>query len=525
MTAVPLWKILSTKCCVALLAMGGLMATGCDDREQATGVTPEEQPVGVAPIEGDVVDRPMMAMQQTREGDMTRSTLAFPTGNRETSAILLEKVAPEQVRVGQPYEYKIIVTNLTKQPVGGVMISETLPKGFEFERASIEAQMQNGQNQWSIGELGAGESRTIDVAMMPGQVGQASACLAVSYQPSLCVPIAVVQPNLTLIKQKVKLEAAAEDYVYLCDQIAYRYVVANTGSGVAKNVVVTEQFPEGLTTADGQTSFTQTIGDMAAGAEKDFAIQLQAARSGEFTSRAIAKSATDTAYSSRVTSVVQEPKLAIDVQAPEWQYLGEPINFTVAVTNVGEVPTRKTLVKLQGPGFTDENNTREIGVLAPGQTERLNVTLAAAGEADVKLVAGATSLCAKAVTDQAVSQIRRLAALRLEMIDNVDPVRVGENTVYTVQVKNQGSAPATNVALTAQLPKNFEFVTASGDTKIAAEGQNLKFGVIESLAPGAIATWQLEVKAQEKGDTRFEVQMNSDYLNSPVPELEPTRIY
>src|SRR3712207_7887219 len=43
----------------------------------------------------------------------SQSTLAFPTGDRATSIVLLEATGPEQVRLGQPYNYNLRVTNLT----------------------------------------------------------------------------------------------------------------------------------------------------------------------------------------------------------------------------------------------------------------------------------------------------------------------------------------------------------------------------------------------------------------------------
>src|SRR5690242_7491102 len=51
-------------------------------------------------------------------------TMAFPTGDRTSSVLLLEKIQPQEVRVNQPYSYQLRVTNLTNQTLNGVTINE-----------------------------------------------------------------------------------------------------------------------------------------------------------------------------------------------------------------------------------------------------------------------------------------------------------------------------------------------------------------------------------------------------------------
>src|SRR5690242_10528687 len=55
-------------------------------------------------------------------GDNYQYTLAYPTGDRRTSVLLLEATGPGQVRVGQQYNYTVRVTNLTDTPLHDVAI-------------------------------------------------------------------------------------------------------------------------------------------------------------------------------------------------------------------------------------------------------------------------------------------------------------------------------------------------------------------------------------------------------------------
>ncbi len=503
---------------VFVAAAAAATIAGCDNEDEVR-VTPDA-PVRTIADEPAANQGDANAAQQTKEGDQTRHSLAFPSGEKASSVILLEKIAPQQVRVGQPYQYQIKVTNLTDAALNGVTVSETLGKGFEFDASQPTTRPSDGggQPEWAIGELGPKESKTIRATVVAREVGKASTCLAVSYQPTLCTPVEVVNPQLTLTKQ-------GPERIHLCDKITYKYVVTNSGTGTAKNVTVEETLPDGLTTADGKTTLALQAGDLPAGGSKDFAVELKAAKTGEYTSHAIAKSATDQAQSSRLTTRVQEPLLDVQANGPEWRYVGQPVSYTVTVTNNGDAVAREAVLKLDGPGLAEDARTRQLGQIEPGQSRTINVTVDGRGKEPVKLVAEAASVCAAAQAATASTAVRTMPALLLETVDNTDPVRIGDNTIYTILVKNQGSAPAKNVTVSAELPAELKYVEGSGQTEVKASGQSITLAPIESLAPGEIATWWVEAKAEKAADTRFRVELKSDYLDQPVPEVEPTRLH
>jgi uncharacterized repeat protein (TIGR01451 family) len=54
------------------------------------------------------------------------------------------------------------------------------------------------------------------------------------------------------------------------------------------------------------------------------------------------------------------------------------------------------------------------------------------------------------------------ANLKITKSDNPDPVRAGGNLTYTIGVENLGPSPATGVTVFDNLPKNVDFVSASG---------------------------------------------------------------
>ncbi len=70
-----------------------------------------------------------------------------------------------------------------------------------------------------------------------------------------------------------------------------------------------------------------------------------------------------------------------------------------------------------------------------------------------------------------------------------------------------------------------KFVSASGETETSAVDGTISFQPLDSLAPGARATWKVVVRAVDAGDVRFRVTMDSDQLTRNVEETEATNFY
>ena len=76
-------------------------------------------------------------------------------------------------------------------------------------------------------------------------------------------------------------------------------------------------------------------------------------------------------------------------------------------------------------------------------------------------------------SDEACTEWKGYPALLIEVIDTEDPLLVGEETTYVIQITNQGTAADTNVALEVQLPAGLSLVSAAGDTQGTIAGNNV----------------------------------------------------
>src|SRR5215212_685782 len=93
------------------------------------------------------------AREESAEG--SKSVLAYPTGNRATSAILVERISPNEVRMGEPYAYQIKVTNLMNSPLSGVVVRERLPGDFSISRAEPQGRTDGDVRAFELGEIPA----------------------------------------------------------------------------------------------------------------------------------------------------------------------------------------------------------------------------------------------------------------------------------------------------------------------------------------------------------------------------------
>ena len=96
---------------------------------------------------------------------MVRGSLAFPTGDPKTSAIVLEKAVPAEVVSGKPYSYELTVKNVSSTKLDNVIVTETVPAGLKLSDKLDGAALSIDEDRatMKLGSLEPGESRTLNV--------------------------------------------------------------------------------------------------------------------------------------------------------------------------------------------------------------------------------------------------------------------------------------------------------------------------------------------------------------------------
>lgn len=495
---------------------------------RAAEPAPRVEPARAAPRTGPC---PPYAPQAGRE--MGVVALAFPTGDPGSSALMVHHVTPREVRLGQEYMYEIHVTNLTQGSLQNVVVTQLSRDNLDVANSDPRATRGDGGNlQWSLGDLAPCTTRVIKINAKASRVGNASDCITVSYNNALCAVTRVVEPALAL-RKTITPEAL------LCDNINLQFEVRNSGTGVAENVVIRDRLANGLTTPDGKNVIELPVGNLAAGESRTLNAVVKAARTGRYENNATASASGNlTAESNTVATVVRQPVLTISCEAREEQYLGRDFNYRFCIKNTGEAPAADTIVTAALPAgatmvsasdggtVAGGNLSWRLGTLAPNQERCVTVTLRSNAAGTFRLSASARATCAEPVSTNCQTELKGIPALLLDGVDDPDPVEVGNNTVYTLQVTNQGSAPLTNVRLVCTMEEGkMEYVSSTGPTQARVQGTNITFAPIATLAPGQSATFAITVRATAPGQVAFRAEATSNEITRPLIKSETTNFY
>jgi uncharacterized repeat protein (TIGR01451 family) len=459
--------------------------------------------------------------------------LAFPTGEKATSAILLRQVSPSEIRVGSEYETTIEVVNLNSADLQNVVVHLENSKNVEVVSSRPEAaKAPDGAIAWMMGDLPGGTTKTITLRTKAEGPGVASNCLSVVYANVLCASTTVVQPSLSLVK------AATPEICGTCEEIRLTYTVRNTGTGVAEGVVVKDSLPAGLATLDGRSSVEWNVGNLASGIERKHEVIAKASKAGTHASAASATSGGGLVASSTApATVVKEPKLAVTCEASDRVFLGRDVTYRFTVRNSGgcaadaatvrvPLPAAARFVSADGGGTLEAGDvTWRMPSVAAGQSTVVSMTVRPSGTGDAGVTATVAAGCLDPVHATCSTEIAGIPAILLEVVDTHDPIEIGEETTIVVTATNQGSSTDHDVKVVATLPASMTFISGSGASKVSASGQVVTLSPVAALAPGAKAEWRITVRAASAEDARSRWELTSAQFKAPVMETESTYLF
>ena len=519
----------------------GVLETGNDPvAGESLSVDEGSSPVGDTEMKEEK-DKPDETSRSTSEptdpsvndDQFVTQTVAYPTGIKETSALLLQKVLPSEVRAGEPFEFRIEVTNLTDLILEAVTVSDRVSDNLEPESSDpLWAQNRNGTLVWELGQLEAHETRIIRLNAVVDAAGLAQSCATVTYRNSgICSSITVVRPKLEL-----SLEMPPE--ALTCEDLKIDYTLKNTGNGSASNVRIRHTLPTNLVTEQGYTSYQIKAGTLSPGESITRQVTVKARDLGRFqTSAVVIADGNLHAQSNDAVMTVVKPKLQISCAAPKQAHLRRAVRYRIEATNAGTAVSDSTVVKAIIPAEAeildigsdgekiDDKLVWQLGSLKPNETQQLTFVLSGAEPGTFHTTSQIEGSCAEPASSSTITALKGISAIRLEVIDQDDPIEVGNNVTYTIRVKNQGTAPGTNILLHCDLEDGMEYVDSSGPTKGSVNGSRLEFAPIEALEPQAERTWEVKIKASAAKDARFKVELNSAEMSRPVEETEATHFY
>ena len=200
-------------------------------------------------------------------------------------------------------------------------------------------------------------------------------------------------------------------------------------------------------------------GSLAPGQEVSVAMELMPITEGQIGSVATVTFQASASARTRAT----KPDLVLEQTGPTQVLLGEPVQFSIKLSNPGTgAATQVVLEETVPQGLMHASGKRleyEVGTIEPGQSRRLELTLKADQAGHV-----INTITARADGDLSVEESVELDVVAPELQVGIEgPKRryIDRQATFSIAVANPGSAPARNVQLTAQLPTGLKFISTN----------------------------------------------------------------
>ena len=438
----------------------------------------------------------------------------------QTGVIKLTKTVPAQVALGETYESDITATAIIC--AGNVVVQDRLPAGASYVKSDPAGEVDGSNLVWKLGDLDAGTTVTLKVWLKADQEGSLMNCAMVTADPRICATTIVGKAALSIQKSG---PITAE----LGSNVVYNITVSNTGNATAKNVVVSDTAPAGLS----GEPVSVVVGDLAPGASTNITATFTAAARGKTCNDAVATADNADKVDAQACTVVQISGLKIEKTGDEKQIIGRKANYEVSVSNTGDTllqnvsvvdtaPQGTSIAAADGATLTSSNTaTWTIDTLAAGDKKTFDITLLGTVAGQLCNTATATS-GTLSDTAQACTTWKGVAGVLLELVDDPDPIQVGDNVTYTIKVTNQGFADLHNVGMSAQFGDQIDPVSTPQGT---VSGKTVSFPVIPSLAPKQVATYTIIGKGLVAGEHITKAVLTCDELGTPVTKEESTTVY
>jgi uncharacterized repeat protein (TIGR01451 family) len=502
---------------------------------------PRPKRAQVAPFQDDAVERvqapaPAPAAAAPPSGDdggFMTAPERLPLGRHEV-VVGVEVQAPAEMNLNKPATAVILVANTGSSDAFDVTVRDELPDGLTFVSSTVPPEpgtAAQGLLIWKLGTLAAGASKKIPMQVTPTKVVHMDHAATVTFRAGSKARSLVREPKL-----KVEVIQAPSVAKQLKGKtVEFRISVTNTGDGPARNIMVQAKLSPGLRheslARSEDNSLEHPIDVLGPGDRYDLpTLTVDASQGGRQTCVVKATSA-DVEFKpadaelERAVEVV-EPKLKIELAAPEKRYTDTVGQYSVTVGNPGSAPARNIQVSVALPvsgklvatppdAVYDRKAQRLIWSIAelpptedpsnPTSKPRVlpfEIRLGDVGFYEVTAEAKAEGVAVE--RQKRSTDVQGMADLDVLVHEGKRVVDVNNTTMFLIKLKNYGTKEASDVQVQFFLSPNLEPLETSGgpEGKITRteDKRGLCFPVIPRIAPGATVILGIKVNATKTED-------------------------
>ena len=484
---------------------------------------------------GQPTPAPPRSSEATRSSESADSAPADNVLFTRQSPILgVETLGPRRITVGKESAYELTIRNSGQVAAEQVVVTIDLPVwaevlGAEASKGETTSPIsgRDARVSWEVGRVGAASKEKLVLRIVPRQSGPLD--LAVKWA---CTP-AGSQAMIEVQEPKLEMRIEGPREVLHGESEIYRLELVNSGSGDAEAVELSLA-PVG--TGDNLPA-RHKLGTLKAGEKKVIEVELTARQAGKLAIKVDARGDGVEAHLLEEIVVLQ-PALEIDIQSPDFQYVGADATYRIRVSNPGTAAAKNVAVTASVPAGAryvsgaagghvspeETSVTWTLGILDVGAEETFELTCGLGREGLSRLEVISSAKGGLTASKEATIKVEAIADLELDVTDPSGPVPVGSEATYQVRVQNRGTKSAEEVEVVAYFSQGVEPVSVKGGRHQTAPGQVL-FEKIASLAAGENVEFQIKAKAETPGNHICRVEVYCKPLDTRLVSEETTRFY
>ncbi|TWT96221.1 COG1361 family protein [Neorhodopirellula pilleata] len=432
----------------------------------------------------------------------------------ELPGIRVMTAGPRSIMIRQTHPYEVIVENRGSVAAEGLLVRAHIPDwadvvGQQVTRGEVQGNTDETIRNlhWKIDRLEPGQTEKMFVRLKASRPGTHDLDVDWTMQPQTRkMQVTVQQPELALTID-------GPDEVIYGQSKTYQIRVLNPGDGIAPDVVFT-------LSPKSSSPQSQRIGDIPAGKEAQFEVELTAQDLGELKIHGMAVGDLELKAEANKTVRVLAADLEAVLSGPELKYQDAEATYQLQLTNHGTTASENVIANLQlpmgvtyqggmeGASLTDNQLRWKIASLSPGAVRqyqfqcRMNATGTQSFKFDCKgSAAGQTTVALD-------TNVEAIADLVLTIEDPQAPAPIGQDVVYQIVIRNRGSKPATDVRAVAQFSHGIEPSQITGHTGKVITGQVL-IEPIPRIEAGEEVRMKIVAKAETSGHHRFRTEVRS----------------
>ena len=141
----------------------------------------------------------------------------------QAPTVWIRKVAPEEIQVGKPATFSIVVRNAGNVAAHAVEVRDVIPEGTRYLDSSPTADVgANGDLVWQLGTLGPDDEVTVELQLMPTDEGEIGSVASVHFRADCSARTIATRPQLAV-------EVQTTNRVLIGDEVEMSIRVTKTG--------------------------------------------------------------------------------------------------------------------------------------------------------------------------------------------------------------------------------------------------------------------------------------------------------